>query len=295
MKLKNRLLTVSGIAMLVLTLLVMSLPSAAMADSSRTYTLDADFAEGILVNVNYTDVPDQLQLNEAATTYPVMWIANGGEDSVSKWDTNNNKELARYHTWFGSLGDHGSWAGASPSRTCVDAEGNCYVANRHFDGLPADVIKIFANEWIDRNGNGVLDTSTDINGNGTIEPGEMLPMTDTNGNNIIDDIEILDERIAWAVTIGPAGGLGRSLAIDPNGNIWLGLFNAKEYYKLSSADGSILAGPIDVTGAPLNPFDDHTPYGALVDKYGIGLSLSLDYLLHVVFGVFVPRTPLVMS
>jgi len=27
----------------------------------------------------------------------------------------------------------------------------------------------------------------------------------------------------------------------------------------------------------------------------IGLSLSLDYLLHVVFGVFVPRTPLVMS
>jgi len=239
------------------------------ADGSRTYTTDADFDEGTLFNVNH-DAPnsDQLQLNQSTTTYPVMWIANAGEDTVSKWDTSNNKELARYHTWFGNT-MHGAWEGAAPSRTAVDKDGNCYVANRHFESwLPADVIKIYTNDWVDRNGNGVMDTSIDVDNNGAIDLAtETLPMADTNGNNKIDASEIKDERIAWAVTVGPNGGLGRAVAIDPDGNIWVGLYNAQQYYKLSSVNGSILAGPINV---------GVTPYGALVDKYGILWGVNYD-------------------
>jgi DNA-binding beta-propeller fold protein YncE len=63
-----------------------------------------------------------------------MWIANAGEDSVSKWDTTNNKELARYHTWFDSY-THGAWEGAAPSRTAVDSQGNVYVANRAYQQM----------------------------------------------------------------------------------------------------------------------------------------------------------------
>ena len=258
------------IAILVTSVLVVSLISHAAA-ASRTYTLDVDFDEGILVGVEHETVHDQLQLSKEVTTYPIMWIANAGEDTVSKWDTNTNTELARYHTWFGPPGSHGSWSGPAPSRTCVDLDGNCYVANRHFDGRPADVIKILSDDWIDRNGNGILDTSYDANSDGVISPSEMLPMTDTNSNGIIDDNEIQDERIAWAVSVGPAGGLGRSLAIDMNGNIWLGLHSTKVYYKLSSVDGSILAGPIDVS--------PNTPYGALVDRYGILWGASLGTTL----------------
>jgi hypothetical protein len=203
------------------------------------------------------------------TTYPTLWVANAGEDSLSKWDTNTNKEIARYHTWFGPLANHGAWSGPAPSRTCVDSDGNCYVANRHFDGLPADVFKIYTDNWIDRNGNGVLDTAQDSNDNGMIEPSEMLPMTDLNSNNRIDPNEIADERIAWVAQVGAAGGLGRSLSIDINGNIWVGLYNSQQYYKISSVDGTILAGPINVAS--------HTPYGSLVDKYGILWSSGYPY------------------
>lgn len=73
-------------------------PSISGIVTSYTYTLDADFDEGVLVGVEYDTVHDQLQLSLVPTTYPVMWIANAGEDTVSKWDTDTNKELARYHT-----------------------------------------------------------------------------------------------------------------------------------------------------------------------------------------------------
>ena len=66
-------------------------PMALAAGISWTYTLNADFDNGVLFNVNHTVVADQLQLNEQQTTYPVMWIANAGEDTVSKWDTSTNK------------------------------------------------------------------------------------------------------------------------------------------------------------------------------------------------------------
>ena len=50
----------------VLTMMVNLLPLMATpiaADTSGTYTLDADFNQGTLINVNH-DVPDQLQLDD---------------------------------------------------------------------------------------------------------------------------------------------------------------------------------------------------------------------------------------
>ncbi|MFC1977620.1 hypothetical protein ACFLWS_05080 [Chloroflexota bacterium] len=255
---------------IVLLLGLIAVPAQA-DDNSHTYTLDADFDEGVLFNVNH-DSPnnDQLQLNEESGTYPIMWIANAGEDTVSKFDTSTNKELARYHTWFGT-GTHGAWTGPAPSRTAVDAEGNCYVANRQFsNSIAADVIKIYADDWTDRNGNGVMDTSYDANNNGTIESSETLTMTDVNSNNIIDDSEIQDERIAWAVKVGPNNGIARALAIAPDGNIWVGLFQTRQYYEIDSDDGSVVSGPYSV---------GNTPYGAMIDKYGILWGASLGTTL----------------
>lgn len=236
----------------------------------RTYTIDIDFDEGTLNGLNHNPNHDQLQLNIGkVTTFPVMWVANAGESSVSKWDTSTNKELARYHTWFGPLTNNDPWSGPAPSRTAVDSDGNVYVANRHFDNKPADVFKILSNDWIDRNGNGIMDTSFDNNSDGTIQVGEMATqMTDSNFNGKIDPNELTDERVAWVTSVGPSDCLGRSVAIDLSGNIWLGCYNKRTYYKLDGNNGTILAGPINV--AP------NTPYGALVDKYGILWGASLD-------------------
>ncbi|MBS1145395.1 MAG: hypothetical protein H6R14_2801 [Proteobacteria bacterium] len=227
---------------------------------SKTYTLDADFSLGTLSGVNH-DAPNnnQLQLSTVGTTFPVMWVANAGEDTVSKFDTKNNKELARYHTWFGPKKAGGAYSGPAPSRTSVDIDGNAYVLNRHFDGRKPLLIKILAEGGIDRNGNGVIDTSTDTSGNGKIEDAEMFRIQDLNGNGKIDDNEITDERVAWAVEVGVASGLGRSLCIGGDGNLWVGMYNTRQYFKVSGVDGSQIAGPIAVPS---------TPYGCLIDRDG---------------------------
>ena len=91
--------------------------TAALA-GSRLYTLDADFDEGVLDGVEHDTVPDQLQLSVVQSTLPFIWIANSGENSVSKIDTVTGNELGRYRTGPGS---------ENPSRTTVDIDGNVWV------------------------------------------------------------------------------------------------------------------------------------------------------------------------
>jgi streptogramin lyase len=291
----KRFLSILALTVLTISLLIMNLTGVgANGAFSKTYTLDADFDQGVLFNVNHSPNHDQLQLNAVSNPYPVMWIANAGEDTLSKWNTSTNKEIARYHTWF-DTSNHGAWTGAAPSRTAVDKDGNAYVANRHLeDNRKAEVFKILTDSFIDRNGNGVVDTCVDTDNDGIISAAELLPfqMADNNpANGIIDQAEIKDERIAWVVQVGPNNGIGRSLSIDPNGFIWLGLWTTDQYYKLSPVDGSIVAGPIAV--ANLN--GGH-PYGSLVDKYGIlwginwqgGSLLKLNTNTNTVVNTFLP-------
>ncbi len=245
----------------------------------RTYTTTADFDSGIRVGVS--TVGNVLTLSATGSTFPVLWVANAGEDSLTKFDTRTNKELARYRTWFGPAGQPGhaphlgnAFAGAAPSRTAVDLDGNAYVLNRHFDGRSAVLIKVLSDGGIDRNANGVIDTSADANADGIISASEMLPLGDTNGDRIIDANEIKDERVAWAVRVPDGlaaplrtGALGRSLCIAPNGNLWVGLYSDGTYYEVSSADGRTLRGPINV---------GVTPYGCLIDSQGRLFSADLS-------------------
>lgn len=267
--------------------------------ASTTYTFDADFDQGTLDGVNH-DAPgnDQLQLNAVGTTFPVAWIANAGEDSVSKFDTSLNKEVARYRTWFGPAGQTGhfshlgnAYSGPAPSRTAVNISGNAYVLNRHFSqgtNAAAVLLKILAEGFIDRNSNGVMDSSSDLNNDGVINASEMKDLADSNGNGIIDQSEIQDERIAWAVRVPdgvgaplrPTGVLGRSLCIGTDGNLWVGLYSDRTYYKVRSSDGGTIAGPISTTPSAGQPnAGSLTPYGCLIDSGGTLWSASLSSIL----------------
>ncbi|MCV2365129.1 hypothetical protein LNV23_16895 [Paucibacter sp. DJ1R-11] len=252
----------------------LTLAGGALA-GSKTYTFDADFDLGLLSGVNHSAPnSNQLQLNAVGTTFPVMWIANAGEDTVSKFDTNANVELARYRTWFGPAGQAGhvshlgdAYSGPAPSRTAVDINGNAYVLNRWFANRKPVLLKLLTEGFIDRNGNGVMDTSSGST---------PLPMADTNGNGQIDDNEITDERVAWAVQVGDQNGLGRALCIGTDGNLWVGMFNTRQYYKYSSSDGSLLAGPVATTPTAGQPNSGAwQPYGCLIDKNGVLWSASL--------------------
>ncbi|MCI5227106.1 MAG: hypothetical protein D3918_10740, partial [Candidatus Electrothrix sp. AX2] len=89
----------------------------------RTYTLDADFDQGTLDNLEHESVPDQLQLAEGASVLNFIWVANSSQGTVSKINTVTGEELGRYHT--------GPSSGTNPSRTTVDSQGNLWVGNRN--------------------------------------------------------------------------------------------------------------------------------------------------------------------
>ena len=87
----------------------------------KTYTLNADFDEGTLVNLNHTVVSDQLQLDSMATPFEFIWVAASGRGTIIKIDTVTGSILGEY--WSAPDG-----RGRDPSRTTVDGNGNVWAS-----------------------------------------------------------------------------------------------------------------------------------------------------------------------
>jgi streptogramin lyase len=159
-----------------------------------------------------------------------------------------------------------------PSRTAIDLHGDLWVANRAI-GTQGSVTKI-ANDpsgCIDRNGNHVIDTSRDVNGDGeiSIDPAdhEMITPTDFDDPTQYDECVLFTTPVGGPVPMGSVGG--RALAVaagtDPSGpgDIWVGIFHEQKLYKLDGNNGQIqrvnAAGNLSVDLA-------FGPYGAIVDR-----------------------------
>ena len=237
--------------------------SGAAVAGTRVFNSDAEFQQGTLDGTVIGG--GSITLGSVGSTFPVLWVANAGEDTVSKIDTRLNREVARYRTWF-NIGTHGAYDGPAPSRTTVDTSGNVFVLNRHFDGRRAVLMKILATGGIDRNGNSLIDTSVDVDNNGSVTGAEVKPLVDANGNGVIEPGEIADERVAWAVEVGTPGGIGRAACIGTDGNVWVGLYSQRAFYKVNGATGATMSGPHAV---------NWTPYGCAVDRNGILYSATL--------------------
>jgi hypothetical protein len=132
-----------------------------------------------------------------------------------------------------------------PSRTAIDKNGNAWVAHRGFGGF-SSVTKIAGDEsfCVDRNGSGTIETSRDSNKNGAIEPGEVLAL----GN---------DECVLFTTQVCAGHNGARALALDANGDAWVGCYDEEAVYQLDSKNGSIKRGPIAL---------GIKPYGAIVDS-----------------------------
>jgi hypothetical protein len=246
-------------------LAVLSLGAGA---ATKTYTLDADFALGILENLNYSAPnSNQLQINLVGVGSKYIFIANHDEDSVSKYDTVLNREVARYKTYAGAAG---AGNGGNPSRIAIDVDGNAYVLNREpSTGQSPLLMKILVDTAIDRNGNSIIDTSSDLNNDGIISAAEMLPMT-SNSNAGLGD-----ERVAWAQRIGPAGNtFGRALCIAPDGKLWVGMWDQARYFRVNATDGT-LATVVGGVGGQHVQLSGWNPYGCTVDKNGVLWSATL--------------------
>lgn len=218
-----------------------------------------------------------LVLSTERTEFSYAWIANHLFGTITKLDTRTGMQVAEYDSVL-SGPDNGaappgercltvSEGGNCPSRTAVDLRGSVYVANRAFFGQ-GTVTKIagLEEDCIDRNGNGRIDTSRDMDADGIIErsvAGEWLGQD--------------DECILWTVDVGPRGGVPRAIAIAADGTVWVGLYNAMRVYQLDPDDGSVLRSVSTGTR-------HFTPYGAAIasdgtlwmTEAGTGRILSVD-------------------
>jgi len=177
-----------------------------------------------------------------------------------------------------------------PSRTAVDINGDVWVSNRAhwWSGYnQASVTKIANNlkDCIDRNGNGVIDTSSDLNNDGIIT-------TDCDDNNLPDSYATTcvpgkfhefygldDECILFTVNT-QYGGTGRPIALGPGeggptdpSDAWAGMYSTGTFYRVDGKTGEIKTTvQVAPSGAPVAS----RPYGAAVDQFGILWAPNID-------------------
>lgn len=190
------------------------------------------------------------------------WIALSDEGKVTKLDTRDGQQLARYDSvlsgpdndaeppdaYCDSDPDRQN-GGNCPSRTAVDLQGAVYVANRAFE-RQGTVTKIagFLDDCTDRNGNGDIDTSHDVNDNGRIDShvaGEFLGQD--------------DECLLWTVNVGGVDSVPRAVAVAADGTVWVGLHGESRVVQLDPTTGKQLAS-VTTPG--------FRPYGAAIDSQG---------------------------
>jgi len=217
---------------------------------SRTYTVDADFDEGILVGVNH-NAPnhDQLQLNKGGIRFPFIYVAASGKGTVVKISTETGAVLGEYL----SAPDR---RGRDPSRTTVDINGNAWVANRaEFDGGRGSVVRIGLlenHQCVDRNRNGVIDTSTGL---GDVRPWPNPSGVDSNGgvSSAADECIINYTRVTGTGT--------RTVAVDANNDVWVGGWGNHAHEKLSGVTGLPISGTQFNIGCG--------GYGGVIDGNGV--------------------------
>lgn len=229
-------------------------------DATEGWDPDASPSGGVEV------APDgSLTLSSTRTETHFAWVANTLFGTITKIDTRDGSQSAEIDAvlldgtnagrMVGERCRTDSPGGNCPSRTAVDLRGAVYVANRAFF-RQGTVTKIagLESDCIDRNGNGVIDTSRDMDGDGRIEqsvPGEYLGQA--------------DECLLWTVDVGPVNGVPRAVAVDSSGTVWVGLHDANQAVQLNPADGSVMR---TVNLPRTGPFSRFRPYGAVGDGSG---------------------------
>ncbi|NBB74119.1 MAG: T9SS type A sorting domain-containing protein [Bacteroidetes bacterium] len=284
----------------------MSISSSVWAQS-RTYTTDADFNEGTLVNVNH-DAPnnDQLQLNETTTTFPFINVAASNRGTVVRTNTETGEIIGEYRSAPQGYG-------LNPSRTTVDLFGNVWTGNRNEQGFLTDpvlgsvphgsVVKI-----------GLIIGGTRVDASSTPDPsGQYLAppfgyntCVDRDSDGLIKTSRGLGNILAWNSTtdhLGGADGIGdtdadgrgagtvedaedecivifqrtpdadavRHLSVDANNDVWTGgyPFAQRRFHKLDGSTGEIR----DSFNA--RPFGCGG-YGGLIDGNGVLWSASIS-------------------
>jgi len=189
------------------------------------FVIDEEHAQGV-----DKDEKGYLKLEKTQYQLSTIWIANSGESTVSRLSTDTGAEEGRYKLC------------SDPSRTAVDLEGNVWVTCRA-DGGVAKVIG-YKPACQDKDGDGVVETSEDTNGNGKISGAEMLPQGQ-------------DECVAFIVK--PGGWCQRAAGVDKENHVWIGDWDGQKIRRLEPTQGAT----VEEMSVNTNP------YGLVIDQKGV--------------------------
>jgi streptogramin lyase len=250
---------------------------AVVAGTNVLYTLDADFDEGTLQDVNH-DAPnnDQLQLDKSDVFFPYVNIAASARGTMVRIDVNTGETIGE---WFSAPNGRGR----DPSRTTVDRLGNTWFSNRaeatdfNGDGNPdGSITRVgvvvggtranadgsanpggdylaapFAyNTCEDRDGDGLIATSRGL--------GDIRPWTNTGGvDNDGGVVTAADECLINYTRVN--GSNTRTVAVDADNNVWTGGLD-RDHELVSGMSGDPVLGSQVNFGCG--------GYGGLVDQAG---------------------------
>jgi len=216
--------------------------------NKTVYTSNSDFDKGTSINVSHL-IAGQLSLDDKVQTFDVMWVAASGLGTIVKINTKTGEILGEYRS-----GPQGR--SLNPSRTTVDNNGNVWAGNRNdtYNGK-GSIVKIGLVEngqCIDRNGNGIIDTSSGL--------GDVRPWGSSDAPGGVAHAE--DECILHYVRVDGTGV--RHMSVDENNNVWSGGWNNKVFNVINGETGDILSRFTPSCGG----------YGGLIDSNGVLWSAS---------------------
>ncbi|MHC4065870.1 MAG: Vgb family protein [Planctomycetota bacterium] len=261
-------------------------PNFQVVSTNETYTLDADFDQGVLFNVNH-DAPnnDQLQLSQVAAPFPFVNVAASSRGTVVRIDVDDGTVLGEYLT-------APNGRGRNPSRTTVDLDGNVWVANRaESSGGKGSVTRVGVviggtrvtedetpnasgdylappfqyNTCVDQDGDNLIKTSRTL--------GDIRPWTNTGGDDDNGGVSTAEDECIINYTRVTGTGT-RTVAIDANNDVWVGGTGDRDHEKLDGNTG------LPVPGTQFNL--SCGGYGGLVDGSGVLWSARTGGLLRFV-------------
>ena len=238
--------------------------TATIEVTPMTFTTDSDFDKGTILNL-VQDPSNQLQLDPASEAFGFIWVPVSTKGTVVKIDTSNGAVLGEYRTGPQTVGS------LNPSRTTVDNNKDVWVTNRDDDlfvpadaiapGLPAadesmgSVTHIGLeenSECVDRNGNGVIDTSVSL---GDIKGWDsaLSGADDFGGVSTAED-----ECIIHYVRITSTGA--RHLSVTANNDVWASGSGERHFDLIDGDTGTIIRQEPSVGAGG---------YGGLIDANGV--------------------------
>jgi streptogramin lyase len=240
-----------SISICVTALMVLSAPQMSFAGhltgTPATYTLDADFDEGIAINVVHNP-SDQLQLTNQSTAFNFIWVAASARGTIVKIDTLTGAILGEYQSAPNGLG-------RNPSRTTVDANGNVWAGNRNDSnngqGSVVHVGLVENGQCEDRNNNGTIETSAGL--------GDIYAWPNpANVDSLGGVSSAQDECIIHFTKVNSLGT--RHVSVNANNDVWVSGTNGQNFDLIDGDTGLIIQSETSV---------GYGGYGGLIDSNGV--------------------------